>query len=117
MGYRKVQKVTRLSDGSDDVVATVDFSGRAADSGSLVTVFVTQASGAVAIGSAVVPVDDTKRLDVTATLQDPGLRRFTAEDPLTVVSHVTEIWNSVLLDPSPPDSRSEKAQTVWEFRW
>jgi hypothetical protein len=117
MGYRKVDKVTRAPGATDEVVVTVDFSKRPADAGALVTVFVSQASGALAIGSAVVPADNTSTLNVSARLQQPDLRRFTDEDPLTAVSHVTEIWNSVLLNLRPDAAASRGTPTVWELQW
>jgi hypothetical protein len=138
MGHRAVDTVTRQVATSDDVVVTVDFSRGPVDPGSLVTVFVTQAGGAVAVGSRIVPAVPptpgvtgpphfTGMLEVTATLQDPAQRRFTPDDPLTVSSQVTEIWNSVMLtDPGsasggPPVSKtseaSKAAPTVWRLRW
>jgi hypothetical protein len=142
MGHRAVTAVTRQVKDAADVVVAVDFSRGPVDPGSLVTVFVTQAGGAIAIGSQIVPPPPpaappgpnvaapqhfTGTLEITATLQDPDNRRFSPDDPLTVSSQVTEIWNSVLLtdpgaapDPIPVrkgESVPPAPPTVWKVQW
>jgi hypothetical protein len=117
MGLTKVERVQRDAGSTDRVTVTMDFTGWPEGTEVHAWVFVTQEGGAVASGSAKLTLDSARTPQITAELVEPATRRFSPEEPLTVVAYATEIWNAVLTRGRSPDVVEPGAPTVWQAEW